>query len=313
MKFREYVEAVKANILDYLPQEYQDAEVLINKVNKNNGLELTAISLRGKENICPNIYLEPYFEKYQNGMTLEDSLRSISSVYQREMKRMPIFPIEEFTYDNINDKLYVTLVNAEKNEKLLSDMPHKNYEDLAAVYRIQVTVSPDNRGSIAIHNSHLKMFGVDIDTLHEQAMANMKQMLPYSFQNMNEIITEMMGGLPEEFKMQEAEDSPMWVLSNSEKMQGAAYMLDDTVLQDISNKIGSNLIILPSSVHEVIVLREDENMDLDYIKNMVADINATQVVPEEVLSDSIYRYDAREQTLSKVEDAGQTQGMKFDM
>jgi hypothetical protein len=313
MNFKEYAEAVRENILDYLPQEYQDTEVHINKVNKNNGLELTAISLRGKENISPNIYLEPYFEKCQEGMTLEESIRSISSVYQREMNRIPVFPIEEFTYDNIKDKLYVTLVNAEKNEKMLADMPHKNYEDLAAVYRIQVTVSPDNRGSIAIHNNHLKMFGVDIETLHEQAMANMKQMLPYSFQNMNEIIAEMMGELPEEFTMQGAEVSPMWVLSNSEKMHGAAYMLDDTVLQEISNRIGGNLIILPSSIHESIILREDENMDLEYIKDMVADINATQVEPEEVLSDSIYRYDANEQTLSRVEDAGQTQGMKFGM
>lgn len=313
MKFKEYAEAVKANILDYLPQEYQDVEACINKVNKNNGLELTAISLRGKDNIYPNIYLEPYFEQYQNGMTLEDSLKSISSVYQREMKRMPIFPIEEFTYDNIRDKLYVTLVNAEKNEKMLADMPHKNYEDLAAVYRIQVTISPNDRGSIAVNNSHLKMFGVDVETLHEQAMTNMRQILPYSFQNMNEIIAEMMGGLPEEFMVQEAEVSPMWVLSNTEKIQGAAYILDDTVLKDISEKLNSNLIILPSSIHESIILREDETMDLDYIKDMVAEINATQVEPEEVLSDSIYRYDAKEQTLSKVEDTCQTQGMKFEM
>lgn len=313
MKFNEYVEAVKANILDYLPQEYQDAEIHINKVNKNNGLELTAISLRGKDNISPNIYLEPYFEKYQDGMTLEDSLKSISSVYQREMKRMPVFPIEEFTYNNIKDKLYVTMVNAEKNEKMLAEMPHKNYEDLAAVYRIQVTVSPGNKGSIAVNNNHLRMFGVDIETLHEQAMANMKQILPYSFQNMKEIIAEMMGELPEEFMMLEAEDSPMWVLSNTEKIQGAAYMIDDAVLKNISEKLNSNLIILPSSIHEAIILREDENMDFDYIKDMVADINATQVEPDEVLSDSIYRYDAKEQTLSKVEDGCQTQGMKFGM
>ncbi|ADL05284.1 DUF5688 family protein [Lacrimispora saccharolytica] len=261
MNFIEYAESVRENILDYLPQEYQDTEVHINKVNKNNGLELTAISLRGKENISPNIYLEPFFQKYQDGMTLEESLKSISGVYQREMNRIPVFPIEGFTYDNIKDKLYVTLVNAEKNEKMLEDLPHKNYEDLASVYRIQVMVSPDNRGSIAIHNSHLKMFGVDIDTLHEQAMTNMKQMLPYFFESLNEILAEMMGGLPEEFMVLGAEISPMWVLSNSEKMQGASYMLDDTVLQDISDRIGGNLIILPSSVHECIILREDENMN----------------------------------------------------
>ena len=313
MKLNEYAENVKANILEYLPQEYQDAEVQINKVSKNNGLELTAISIKGNENICPNIYLEPFFEQYNNGISLEDSLKSISDVYLREMKNIPVFPIEKFTYENIKDKLYVTLVNAEKNEKMLSDMPHKNYEDLATVYRIQVNVSPENRGSIAIHNSHLSMFGVDVETLHEQAMANMKQLMPYSFQNMNEILAEMMGDFPEELMLSEAEMCPMWVLTNIDKMNGAAYMLDDEVLRDISEKLDSNLIILPSSIHECIILCEDENMDLDYIRSMVGDVNATQVEPEEVLSDSIYRYDAKEQTLSKVEDAGQTQGMKFGM
>lgn len=313
MKFNDYVDAVKEDIRDYLPEEYQNVNINIYKVPKNNGVELTVLILKGNENICPNIYLEPYYEQYKNGMSFEETLSNISNFYQSQVMKMSSFQIGEFSYENVKDNLYVALVNAEKNEKRLTNIPHKIYEDLAAIYRIKVDIEPGQLGSITIHNEHLKLFNMDIETLHEQAMENMKKLMPYTFQNMNEVMAELMGISLEDLSGQAEEENSMWVLSNTKKVEGAAYMIDNDILKAISEQMNSNLIIIPSSIHEILILKEEEDMNIGFIKDMVAEVNSTQVEPEEVLSDSVYHYNKSEQVFSKIEDNCPVQCMDIRM
>lgn len=265
---------------------------------KNNGLELTALTMKGKSNICPTIYLEPYYEKIKDGMGFEESMQKISQVYESAMKEDPQLPFDISKYEDIKDKLYVSIINAEKNTEMLSQIPHQNFADLACIYKIKMEIAPMQIGSITIDNDHLKLLGRDSRELHEMAMANMKKIMPYSFENLSDVIAGLMGIEPEEFAMNNPSEIQMWVLSNKDKYQGAAYMIDDDVLNEISEKIGGDLIIIPSSIHENLILKKDENTELGEIKRMVEEVNATQVEPEEVLSDSVYIYDRMEHRLS---------------
>lgn len=236
----------------------------------------------------------------------------IGEIFQREIKRTPQFNLEDFTYNNIKDNLYYTVINAEKNEQLLQEIPHQKREDLAIVYRVNVSISEEGTGSILLNNAHLKLLGVDQRKVHDQAVRNMPQILPYTFENMNDIIAEMMGADIEEFEEMTGENV-MWVLSNERKMQGAAYMFDEEVMSSIAEKLGGDFIVLPSSLHEVIILKEEENMDLEYIHGMVSEVNESQVEPEEVLSDAIYRYSSKDNKLSLIEEFEQSQGMEMKM
>nr|WP_312216268.1 DUF5688 family protein [Clostridioides sp.] len=312
MTFNEYVETVKREIKDYLPEEYKDVIPEINVVRKNNGEELTGLTLRGESNICPNIYLNSFYDLHQEGMKVEDTMGQIGEIFQREIKRTPQFNLEDFTYNNIKDNLYYTVINAEKNEQLLQEIPHQKREDLAIVYRVNVSISEEGTGSILLNNAHLKLLGVDQRKVHDQAVRNMPQILPYTFENMNDIIAEMMGADIEEFEEMTGENV-MWVLSNERKMQGAAYMFDEEVMSSIAEKLGGDFIVLPSSLHEVIILKEEENMDLEYIHGMVSEVNESQVEPEEVLSDAIYRYSSKDNKLSLIEEFEQSQGMEMKM
>jgi hypothetical protein len=312
MTFNEYVETVKREIKDYLPEEYKDVNPEINKVSKNNGKELTGLTLRGTSNICPNIYLDSFYDLYQDGMEIEDTLIRISEIFQREINRMPQFNLEDFSYNNMKDNLYYTVINAEKNEKLLQEIPHQRRQDLAIVYRVHLSVSDEGTGSILLNNTHLKLWGVDQNEVHSQAVLNMPKILPYAFENMNDIIAEMMGADLEEFE-EMAGENMMWVLSNDKRMQGAAYMFDEEVMSSIAEKLGGDFIVLPSSLHEVIILKEEENMDLEHIHGMVSEVNESQVEPDEVLSDAIYRYSSKDNKLSLVEEFEQSQGMDMKM
>jgi len=312
MTFNEYIERVKREVKVYLPKEYKDINPEINKVSKNNGKELTGLTLRGTSNICPNIYLDSFYDLYQDGMEIEDTLIRISEIFQREINRMPQFNLEDFTYNNMKDNLYYTVINAEKNEKLLQEIPHQRREDLAIVYRVHLSVSDEGTGSILLNNTHLKLWGVDQNEVHSQAVLNMPKILPYAFENMNDIIAEMMGADLEEFE-EMAGENMMWVLSNDKRMQGAAYMFDEEVMSSIAEKLGGDFIVLPSSLHEVIILKEEENMDLEHIHGMVSEVNESQVEPDEVLSDAIYRYSSKDNKLSLVEEFEQSQGMDMKM
>ncbi|WIV13594.1 DUF5688 family protein [Proteiniborus sp. MB09-C3] len=312
MTFNEYVETVKREIKDYLPEEYKDVNPEINKVRKNNGMELTGLTLRGESNICPNIYLDSFYDLYQDGMKTSDTMSKISEIFQREIKRSPQFNLEDFTYNNMKDNLYYTVIHAEKNEKLLQDIPHQRREDLAIVYRMHLNVSEEGIGSILLNNAHLKLWGVDQGEVHTQAVMNMPKILPPTFENMNNIIAEMMGADIEEFEEMTGENI-MWVLSNDKKMQGAAYIFDEEVMSSIAEKLGGDFIVLPSSLHEVIILKEEENMDLEYIHGMVSEVNESQVEPDEVLSDAIYRYSSKDNKLSLIEEFEQSQDMEMKM
>ena len=317
MTFNEYVERVKREIKNYLPEEYKDVIPEINVVRKNNGEELTGLTLRGESNICPNIYLNSFYELHQEGMKIEDTMVQIGEIFQREIKRTPQFNLEDFTYNTIKDNLYYTVINAERNEQLLQEIPHQKREDLAIVYRVNVSISEEGTGSILLNNAHLKLLGVDQREVHDQAVRNMPKILPPKFENMNEIIAELMGedvGLFEEM----AGENMMWVLSNDIRMQGAAYMFDEEVMSSIAEKLGGDFIVLPSSLHEVIIIKEadimaEENIDLEFVQRMVSEVNESQVEPEEVLSDAIYRYSSKDNKLSLIEEFGQSQGMEMKM
>ena len=312
MTFNEYVEAVERDIMDYLPRKYQHVTPQVHKVDKNNGTQLTGLTLRGESTVCPNIYLESYYNLYKDGMSIGETLEEISEVFQREMKNLPGFSLEDFTYENMKDNLYYTVVNAAKNEKMLQEIPHQRREDLAIVYRVQVSAHEDGIASILLKNEHLDYFGVDTNTLHEQAIKSMPKIMPHTFQSMNDIMAEILDIGFEEFEVVEGEKQ-MWVLSNEKKMQGAAYIFDDEVMSSIAEKLGGNLIVIPSSIHEIIILKEEEDMDLEYIHGMVSEVNESEVGPEEVLSNEIYRFNAKENKLSLIEDFAQNQSMSMNM
>ena len=317
MTFNEYVERVKREVKDYLPEEYKDVNPEINVVRKNNGKELTGLTLRGESNICPNIYLNSFYDLHQEGMKVSETMSKIGEIFQREIKRTPQFNLEDFTYNNMKDNLYYTVINAEKNEKLLQDIPHQRREDLAIVYRVNVCISEEGTGSILLNNEHLKVWGVDHREVHDQAVRNMPRILPPKFENMNDIIAELMGEDVELFE-EMAGENMMWVLSNDKRMQGAAYMFDEKVMSSIAEKLGGDFIVLPSSLHEVIIIKEEdimveENIDLEFIQRMVSEVNESQVEPDEVLSDAIYRYSSKDNKLSIIEEFEQSQGMEMKM
>lgn len=207
-----------------------------------------------------------------------------------------------FSEEYQTNRLAVAVCNAGINSGELSDMPYERWEDLALFYGVRVPSEKNRAGIAAIHNSQMEQWGISEEQLKKDAWANMRKQFPAVFQHMEDVIFGSQKSIPLEPGEldREVTERSMFVLSNREKVQGAAYMFDETVMERIAEKLNSSLIILPSSIHETIIMKETEDMDMDSMKEMVMVANETVIESELKLSDEIYRYDRDTQTLSLI-------------
>ena len=259
-------------------------------VVKNNGLHLTGITICNREsNMAPTIYLDGYFADYKDGRTMENICKEIVQVYEKN-KVQKDFSLEQVTdFKNVKDRICFKLVNREKNAGLLADTPYVEYQDLAVVFYILVSKDKSGITSITVRNSLMDMWGMDADILYHLAKKNTQRLFRGRVSSMMEVMAEIIGDSADAF-----EDSafPMYVATNVFKINGACILLYDGVLKKFAEKIGGDFYILPSSVHEVIFIPANVDMNAKYLIQMVKEVNATQVAPDEVLSDNVYIYHA---------------------
>lgn len=290
MNYIEFKEKVIGHILEYLPEAFAEADVSIHSVVKNNGVQLDGLTVRlPNSSIAPNIYLNQYFGDYEDGRDFEDIMRELASVRMHSGNlEFPI--VSDLTcLDKIKDKIQAKLVNKSRNDEYLADKPFTEVADLAAIYYIELDKSVHGNASVVITNNMLDIFGITVSELHNIALNNMHHCKEARFLTMAEVLKELMHDSVGELDF--AEPS-LYVLTNSEKVNGAALLLDAETMDRISDKIGKSFLILPSSVHETIFVPASitESQDLSSLVEMVVQINGSEVQPEEVLSDHVYRY-----------------------
>ena len=304
MNFEEFTQQVAKEVKRFLPEKYDDASVTLQYVTKNNDQQLTGLMIKTEDtNIAPNIYLEGYFEQYQDGKDFEDIVRDIADVRVRHELNQD-FDVSKITdFDQVKDHIICKLVNAEMNAEYLADKPHTQVEDLAVMYAVDLGGGEGGKMTAPITNALMEQYGVTTQELHDIAIHNLAES-QIEFKTMRDVLIDMMfpNGIsendPRAFMIPPEEENPsMYVLSNAEKLNGAAALLDAKTMEDISEKLGGDFIVLPSSIHECIVLPVNEDMDRHTLEAMVQDVNAGQVAPEERLSDHVYMYDSQEKEL----------------
>ena len=263
---------------------------------KNNGVERVGLTISDKRiNISPTIYLEEYYKQFQDGFDMEDIIASILDVYQ-EVKfehTWQIHTVKDF--EIMRSKIVYKLIHAKKNESLLNKMPYIAYLDFAIVFYILFEVDDSGTATIPITHELIQLWDVSVDEVQQCAFCNAPSLLPASFKPMQIVIDELMGTNLSE---QEAIEDLMFVLTNSLRSFGAACILYDGMLDKISEEIGENFYILPSSIHEMIIVPESNSPSREHLNEMITEVNQTQVDEEEFLSACVYYYDRTTRTLS---------------
>ena len=298
-------EAVEASLGD-------GYEVSINEVLKNNDTHLTGLTIRTEEsNVAPTIYLEGMFERYTAGdASVPVIVSEVLSVYESHRVTMPFDASMVTDFSVCQSKICFKLVNADCNKELLTDAPHMIVcDDLAVLFYILVSNDGSGTATITIRNNMLDMWGVTEEDLFELALANTQRLFRGSVMSMASVLTELLSARMDEENTKEFYDMvvsdedmvPMYVCTNTQKINGAGVLLYKDLLKEFADRVGSDFYILPSSVHETLLVPVSKEMQIEYLKSMVREVNATQVAPEEVLSDNVYIYRRADEHLESVE------------
>lgn len=309
LNYEEFKEKIKDDIKDYMDEKYKDCGVFIRKVNKTNcevdGLNF--YNIPGLKNATPTIYVNNLYEEYERTGNYEEVVRGAAETMEREIESFnKEIKAELLDTSRLKDNVFFTLINAEQNKELLKTVPHREFEDLAIVYRWNL--GNDSLGTYTnlVDNDLAKKECLTENDLYNAANKNTKELFPILVKNMNEVISEIIfgdselsGEMEEEFKevmMETQDERSMYVITNESKLYGAASILYEEPLQELAEKFGSDLYILPSSVHEVIAVSADMGSP-DDLAEMVYEINMEQVDIDDRLSNQVYCYDKDLRTL----------------
>ena len=297
MESKEFVEYIKMNA-GYIAGE--GGNITINHVIKNNGCEMDGLVIMEKgKDIAPTIYLDSFYELYTNGENIKNIIRQIEVIYEQN-KNNVTFDVNILKhFDTIKDKIVYKVVNYRSNEKLLEQVPHKRILDLAVVFYCLLDNEYGRSATALIYNNNLKNWNVTIDDVYKAALKNTPDLLHSKISSMAALFEKCGVNVDgEEVDLKDYVPSDMYVLTNESKLNGAACILYENVLYDFAQKLGADLYILPSSVHEVILLPKLSMFEKDELVNMVKEVNTEGVAADEVLSDHVYEYNRTERLIT---------------
>ena len=290
---KEFVEALKEN----LSERGNDVDVKVSTVEKmNQSYEAITITPEGS-NIGMNMNLEVFAEAYESGVPFNEIVEQVTNKVEAHLADMPTFDVQALTdYEQMKDKLAMEVVATDRNADLLAKVPHQEMEDMAVVYRFVMESDENGRASILVSNDLLDKMGVTPEQLHADALENAPELRPAVIKGMSEVMMDMMGeDAHEMFGIDEfPQDEMMYVATVPDKISGAGVIAYQEFMDQAAEKLGGDFYILPSSIHEVLLVKDDGAVNFNDLKSMVEDVNATQVAPEEKLTDSVYHYDSKE-------------------
>lgn len=294
MEYREFLE----NIRKEVESRYDsNVSVTLNHVMKNNGTELDGITIMEKDkNIAPTIYINSFYDRYREGVSLKAVVSEIIRIYNQNKNSININADYFENYENVRKTIVYKLVNYQKNKKLLEDVPYKRVLDLAVVFYCLIEQRKGVSATALIHNEHLRIWNVTEDEIYNDALKNTPVLLAGSIVPMSKILSEIAGTAPvdnDEKVCEYTGEDILYVLTNSSRVNGAACILYDNLLKKFANDVHSDLYILPSSVHEVIIVPKKNAFDKSELADMVREVNEQGVSQDEILSDNVYEYNRK--------------------
>lgn len=306
MTYEIFKEVIKEKFRDYLPEQYKNMRLEFNQVVKVN-VTLDAIKLfREEAGVSIDIFISDLYEHYKFTEDLQKVLQSAAEKVERAMNEASDI-VQAFDMKDAIDNIIFQLINTEQNKEMLLDIPNRPFQDLSIIYRWAVKSGMYGIQSSVIHNSLAESLGLSEEEMFKLAVENTRRIFPPTVESMNNIIKNMLmkNGIPVEIAEMMAGEMPpeqtLWVISNNCHINGAISMLYEDQLHKLAQQLGTDLYIMPSSVHDVIAVSSSMG-DPNELAQTVSEINMDQVRLDERLSNQVYHYDKDLRKLSLATD-----------
>ena len=269
----------------------------------NNGTNHIAMILyKNGEKLHPQIYLERFFEDYKKGKAMEEILQDVMKTYEEALQNInpdSLSGIED--WEQVKGRLAFRLLSKERNKETLENYVYKEFLDLAAIVTFCAEIDEQGVKAIRVTHDLAERWNVSKEEILQAAEENTEDLFPVRMEPILDTLCRVADisrdDLPEEVLAEE--DSPqIMVLTNYLGVNGATVLLYDSFLQQVYEKLSGKFIILPSSIHEVIVMPLASAPPITDSQKMVEQINHSAVKEEEILSDSVYLYDGEKVILA---------------
>ena len=277
-----------------------DVTVSTYTARKNNqtlcqGLLIEDASDGERFSASPVIYLDDFYSDLCNGSSFEEIAKTIYKLY-RNAKQTGDFKLKDLTnFEELKEKIIYKLINLDMNKDLLDDIPYIPYLDLAIVFYCCIANTDEQTAGFLIHNSHLDLWGIQQNELYKYAHKNTCRLFPYSLQSVCATLNEMSENLTAPLSVMPEED--LLVLTNQSRIDGAACILYDNMLEKIAEVLQEDFYVIPSSIHELLILRKHLSPEEGGLSELITSVNQTTVLDTDILSSHPYYYDRNLHTL----------------
>lgn len=282
---RDIINEVIKRIQYLLPE----VEVTLQQVQKNNDVIRTGVMLKSQDNnIAPVFYIDDMIaQMWSYDRIAMDICRSYRTHEDTEYGSLITLQITD--YETVSQMLTLQLINRRMNETLLVDIPYVPFlEDLAVIVLIDLERDLRACATIKVTSQMLELWGVSFDDVYHKAYLNLMKEEAI-IKSMAETLSEH-GYNDDELLLENT--SLMYILTNTSCIYGATMMLRESVFKELTEKFESDLVVIPSSIHELLLI-PIKKLFVSYqeqFNNMVQTVNREQMNPMEILSDHVYLY-----------------------
>ncbi|MBA2214173.1 DUF5688 family protein [Sellimonas intestinalis] len=292
MTYEEFAQEIYRNIKKTLKGEYSVKMEELLKCNdcRKKQLIMERKGRGGKVTAKPSVGLESFYEQYRSGGSVSECVRAILQLLKEAEEQAEA---EQWcgileTWESAKTRVYPILLSQSRNQELLQELVWTPFLDLAVCYVVMISME-NGQGNVKIRNTHLATWGISEEELIAQAKKNNLEQ-GYSLKRLDELARNTLMG-EETANVNTIEEGEMFVLTNKDICYGAAKLLCEPALKTLSG--GRDFYILPSSLHEVILLPEVSKVEKEDLNRMIREVNKTMVAEDDILSDHAYFYCAK--------------------
>lgn len=307
--FKSYIQMHIRDCIEEQIPECKITEVCVFPAIKNNDTCYEAMQLFEEEGHSPLIYMDSLYDEYRHGRSLDKIMETVACDYAQVRSQENMAAPEVWkSFSAVKDRLIFRLVNREKNSCFLDHCPYRGVLDLAVSYRVLTSRMESGIATLMVTNTMMDGWGVTEQALYDLAVENTMRLFPACLKTMRELADEGLEQACEArgdtLDMEKVFDLELFVATNSCGVNGASVICYPGFLASVGKTLNSDFFVLPSSIHEVILLPAWEGVTGKALSKIVSGANAGIVAKDEFLSDSVYYYCIQNDEIKKC--SGQT-------
>lgn len=294
MTYEEFVRWIAENLKEELKEEFADCQIMIARVEKPQNGSYLGIRVQPKESVLAmGIDLRKAYKEYERHHREELCLWQTAEKIRENFQKHPRIRVEDVKdFDKVKNKITIQLVSTKRNQRFLETVPHREWEDLSIIYRIILEEEEMEAFSMVITNELMKIYGITEEELYDTALREAPLNFPAEIYKVRNVLAELGDFWNIMFAEASKEGDEMIILTANDGFMGASSVFYPELLEKLVQIVGGSFFVLPSSIHEMILVRDNGAYKGKHLRELVREINRVEIPKEDFLSDSVYYYHA---------------------